>query len=1425
VGMRTGVADDRARKPAPSGYMSDPFELLAKGAMMRFVSVMTIVVGVCLSTAALAMAAPVYSVGGRFGAFNGSGAEGTFFSFGPDGVALDPATGDGYAVDGGNARVQKFSAALSPTFLLTYGWRVQAGGGNEFGICTSGCTFGTEGSGAGQFGGQFKVDNTQPVGVAVSPISKDAYVADTLNNRVEYFSEGGTFVGQFNGAGTPSGSFARPRGMAVNSAGDVFVEDTGHGVIDKFSSTGTFLCRITGLATPASEECSGTGSATPDGGLSLSEAFGAGLAADAGGNLYVADTGHNVVDEFSAGGAFMRQFGAGKLSGPQAVGVESSGNLFVVSGGSTVDEFDASGALINEIGDGTIGQSYGVTATAEGERVYVSDRAKNEVLIFGVFVGVSTEPASNITLTSAALNGMVNPNGEELTLCQFEYGEGETGAFEHTVVCEQEPAAIGKGTTAVPVTAKLTGLSADSPYHFRLVARNAHNTSEGAPQSFTTIEPVFGFQLGGPNAVEMLVSSEADQREPAAGSATALDSQAGSHPFDVTTRFLVNTEPNGDLPLNLQPKDYYVNIPAGFAGNVAKVPRCKMSELSSLTNRQRPAGCPTASQIGVIRLFRGKNASVVSETEVLPVYNMVSPSGVPAEFAFPYILIGEPVVFQVRSDGDFGVTAEVRNISEVLPIVGSQLTLWGVPADSRHDAERFLPERGASSNSGFRPGDKEGKPLPAGTAEVPFLTNPTACGTQKEASIAADSWLHPGRLAEDGRPIPGGEGWVTVDTQMFTRGITGCDRLTFNPELKVTPTTTVADSPTGLTVELSVPQSEGPNNLATPALKDARVTLPSGLAISPSQGNGLEGCTPDQIKLDSTAQPECPNASQVGKLELTTPLLPEVLTGQIYLSSERSGSTYHIYLVIRGNGILIKLEGAVTADEQTGQLAATFDENPQLQFSKLTLIFYGGPNASLATPNACGSYQTTSLLEPWSHNPAEGEAHGTPDATPFAEPFTINTGCVTGFAPSFHAGSANPVAGAFSPFSLTVSRNDGEQELSRLQVKLPKGLVGDLAGVAKCSGTQIAAAERNTGAAEKANPSCPAASQIGTVQAGAGPGEAPFFLPGRAYLTGPYRGAPYGIVAIVPVLAGPFDLGTVVVRAAISIDPHTAQVTVTSDPLPRMLDGIPLRVRRIHVSINTPKFTVNPTNCEPTKVVGLLSSFTGAQHSASARFQVMDCASLAFKPGFRVFTKARHTKRFGAFLRVKVTSGSGQANIRSVLVRLPRALPSRVATLKGACGERQFEANPAGCPAASRVGTAIARTPILSTPLTGPAIFVSHGGAAFPDLDIVLQGSGITVILEGNTNIHHNITTSNFKSAPDVPVSSFELTLPTGPHSALSANGNLCFKTVKRGRHRVRRRVKLVMPTTITGQNGAVMHRNTRIAVQGCAGGARGRRG
>jgi hypothetical protein len=498
---------------------------------------------------------------------------------------------------------------------------------------------------------------------------------------------------------------------------------------------------------------------------------------------------------------------------------------------------------------------------------------------------------------------------------------------------------------------------------------------------------------------------------------------------------------------------------------------------------------------------------------------------------------------------------------------------------------------------------------------------------------------------------------------------------------------------------------------------------------------------------------------------------------------------------------VIKLAGHVVVNQATGQITTRFKDSPQFPFEDFTASFFGGPRAPLANPQTCGSYTTDADLTPWS-------APETPDATSSSS-FQITEGCADPlpFAPSLNAGTTNPQAGGFSPFVTSVKREDGEQDLSGVTVETPKGLLADIASVPLCG-----EAEANAG-------TCPESSKIGSLIAAAGAGSEPLYLPqpGRredpVYLTGPYNGGPFGLSIVTHAEAGPFNLGDVIVRASIRVNPTTAQVTVVSDPLPQIKDGIPFRLRLVNVDINRPNFTFNPTNCEELHVNSTITGLEGGVASPSNRFQVANCALLPFKPSFGVSTQHDgELKGHGASLRVKLTfphagpqgpSQSGEANVRSVKVTLPKALPARLTTLQKACTAAQFETNAAGCPQASFVGTAIAHTPILSTPLVGPAILVSHGGEAFPDLDIVLQGQGITVILTGNTGIKHNITTSTFATVPDAPVSSFELVLPEGEHSALAANGNLCQQ-------------KLVMPTTFVAQNGATLNQETHIEVEGC---------
>jgi len=925
----------------------------------------------------------------------------------------------------------------------------------------------------------------------------------------------------------------------------------------------------------------------------------------------------------------------------------------------------------------------------------------------------------------------------------------------------------------------------------------------------------FGFESGA-SAPSVVVSNSANPGQPSEANPNDLDSQAGSHPFDMTTTFRTNLDPEGKTTGEYYSKDISTDLPAGFAGSIVSVPQCAISNLSLRARNVEGPGCPTSSQVGVAEVIVGYGGH--SALPIVPVYNIVPSDGGTAELAFHVVAVVQPIFVTARSDGDYGLVAQTTNISQYVPFAGLRITLWGVPADQRHDAERFLPALGVASFVTGRqhPGNENGQPLADSAPPTAFLTNPTRCGlaSDYETKFIGDSWERPGLFEPfDGRPLLSDPNWATATTSMYPAGVTGCNKLAFNPSLKVTPDTTEADSPSGYGVDLHVPQSIAPNDLASPALDNAVVTLPQGVAINPGAADGLQACTDNgseppgspgnEIGLGSNVQPTCPHASQVGTVELTTPLLPDILHGEVYLSSDHSANNYAVFVVIRGDGLLVKLKSTVVANPVTGQLTASFLNNPQFPFTDFVFHFYGGPRAVLVNPSACGPATTTMDLTPWSAGPG-----GTGDATP-SSTFDVSFDGLGGacpfpapFAPSLTAGTSSIQAGGFSPFSATFSRNDADQRVDHVQVKTPPGLLGTLANVPLCGEPQ---ASQGT---------CSSASQIGHVTVGVGSGAAPLYLPipGQpqqpVYLTGPYKGAPFGLTFVIPAIAGPYNLGTVVVRAAINVDPNTAVLTVTSDPLPTIINGIPIQVKTVNVLIDRPDFVFNPTNCRPLSIGGSMTSREGSTASFSSPFQVTGCGDLRFKPTFKVSTSGRTSKARGASLDARVSFPRGalgtQANIAKVRVALPKQLPSRLTTLQKACTAATFEANPGGCPAASVIGVVKAVTPTLPTVLSGPVYFVSHGGAAFPDLVIVLQGDGVRVDLTAATFINKaGITSSTFKTIPDVPVSSFELYLPQGPYSALTANRNLCTS-------------KLVMPTVFTAQNGLTMRQSTRIAVTGC---------
>jgi hypothetical protein len=881
--------------------------------------------------------------------------------------------------------------------------------------------------------------------------------------------------------------------------------------------------------------------------------------------------------------------------------------------------------------------------------------------------------------------------------------------------------------------------------------------------------------------------------------------QAGGHPYALTTTFALNTTASELGPQFPDPdqniKDVEVALPPGLIGDPQALPKCRYQEFTTFT-------CPPSTQVGTVALDSSDGSFVNA------VYNMVPRVGEPAEFA-AYAVFQIVIDFKVRTGRDYGITAPLENLSTGVGVTGSSLTIWGVPADPSHDDQRC-----ENLDELVMPpvcdGGGHGEPHAAGVSPKPLLTLPTSCQGPQTWTMRADSWQAPGDFSTATATVP---------------ATTGCGHLDFSPQIAVQPSTTAADSPSGLDLDLGLPQNENPDGTAEADLKDAVVELPAGMTVDPSAAEGLEACSEAEVGYQGGIHPaqfspgaaECPAASKLGNVSIRTPLLDHPLPGAVYLARQTEnpfGSLLALYLAVSDpiSGVVIKLPGKVELDPATGRLTASFEENPQLPFEELELELFPGSRAALTTPSTCGTYTTATDLTPWT-SPEGADAD-------LSSSFSIASGangsaCVASEAqmtnaPKFEAGTATPLAGTYSPFVLKVDRENGSQKIGAIDATLPEGLLGKLAGVTYCSDVAIAKAESRSGlgqgAVEQSDPSCPASSEIGKVKVGAGSGS-PTYVQGHAYLAGPYKGAPFSLVVITPAVAGPFDLGSVVIRNALYLDPLTTQIHAVSDPIPQSLAGIPLEIRSITIELDRPNFTLNPTSCEAKRLLGSATSTFGQVASLQNNFQVGGCNGLAFKPKLSASTQGKTSKADGTSLHVKLVpphqgpQPAGQpeeANVSRIKVDLPKQLPSRLTTLQKACTSAQFDANPAGCPAASVVGTAVAHTPLLASPLTGPAYFVSHGNEAFPQLVLVLQGENITVHLVGDTFISKaGITSSTFAHVPDVPVSSFELTLPQGRYSALAANANLCTQ-------------KLAMPTEFVGQNGTQIHTSTPISVTGC---------
>jgi hypothetical protein len=843
--------------------------------------------------------------------------------------------------------------------------------------------------------------------------------------------------------------------------------------------------------------------------------------------------------------------------------------------------------------------------------------------------------------------------------------------------------------------------------------------------------------------------------------------QAGAHP-DVTFTFRVPEGEPGENP-NFPEKTFpierahrnQVDLPVGLIGNPSVAETCADS-LMKVTGNGNGSACPVNAQVGVAEVF----GVLTSKT---PVYNMKVPTGSPAQFAFTILGVVVKLTPSVRAD-DYGITMDSGTISQGLPILGAEVTLWGVPADSAHDFQRFAPQFGGLFYAA---------PAASTLPRQSFLSTATSCpGTPETFSARLDGWESIGQF--DSASFSS-----DFDGEPFIN--TGCDLPPFEPTIEARPTTNMADAPSGLDVSLKIPQNTDPDGLSTAHLKNASVTLPAGMTVNPSSANGLGACSPSEVGLVSPiGQPKaifngadatCPNASKLGTVEVNTPLIDHPLKGAIYLAEQNNNpfaSLLALYISVEDpqTGITIKLAGQPVPDPATGRLTVDFDNNPQLPFQELKVNLYTGPRAALKTPAACGQFTTRTTMTPWT---SPYGANANPSDT-----FPITRGAGGGAClgaesqapnkPTFSAGTVDPTAGTYSPFVMKLTRADGSAPIKAIDATLPKGLLGKLAGISYCPEANLAAAAGKSGKAEQAAPSCPAASRIGSVTVGAGAGSNPLYVGGNAYLAGPYKGAPLSLAIVTPAVAGPFDLGTVVVRTALNVDPESTQLHAVSDPIPTILQGIPLDIRQIALNIDRPSFTLNPTSCDPSAVTGSALSVFGTSALLTDRFQVGGCNALGFKPKLALALKGGTARGQYPALRAQLKARAGDANIAKAVVSLPHSEFLAQEHIRTICTRVQFAANT--CPAGSIYGKAKAWSPLLDKPLSGP-VYLRSSSNDLPDLVADLGGQ-IRVSLVGRIDSIRGGIRNSFELVPDAPVSKFTLQMQGGKKGLLVNSRNLC---------------------------------------------------
>jgi hypothetical protein len=856
--------------------------------------------------------------------------------------------------------------------------------------------------------------------------------------------------------------------------------------------------------------------------------------------------------------------------------------------------------------------------------------------------------------------------------------------------------------------------------------------------------------------------------------------QAGGHPdlwieFDIENRYFPQLrdpeDPEKFLPCACNDaKDITVNLPGGFIGNPHATPQCNAKQFAF-------DECPIDSQIGVATPAGCLGAAICSANPE-PVNNLVPPPGVAGLIGFKVVIFNSPVYTELtaRTGSDYGLRATVKGVQRTLPVTHFLQVLWGTPADPVHDAWRFAkpcvllciaqpPTTGYSSNSPLRP----------------FLSNPTTCGEPLKSTLDIDAY--------DGGHTHAESPWPTT---------TGCDQLSFNPSQAIKPTTTEADAPSGADFILTVPQFESPTVPSPSQLRGAVVTLPDGFSIAPNLTNGKTTCTDAEARFGTEEQAQCPEHAKIGSISVETPVLPGPLTGYVYLGESLPGDRYRMFLVFDGFGLHIKLPGSVRPDPATGQIAIHFDELPQAPFARFDMHIFGSERGPLATPTRCGSYEVKSVFTPWDSVLPQQTSRQifTIDRGPGGRPCPADP---RPFDPGFQAAGAGNTGGSHTSFSVDLSRNDGDQFLSGLTVTTPPGFSATLKGIPYCPEAAIAQLSDPlySGNSELMSSTCPAASQVGTLTAGIGAGTHPLYQNGKVYLAGPYKGAPMSLEIVIPAVSGPYDLGNVATRAAIEVDPNTAQITTVSDPLPQIVEGIPLRTRQIRLNLDRPDFVLNPTNCAPLSVAATVGGAEGASVVRSSHYQAANCALLEFEPELQLRMGGAIKRRGHPAIHAVLKAAPGEANIDRVAVTLPANELVDQTHLNAPCTRPQFAAG--SCPSSTVLGSAEAHTPILDKALSGPVYLVT-GDHKLPDLVVTLHGQ-VDVTLRGriDSTKQGGIRTT-FANVPDVPVTDFRLDLAGGKKGLITNSEDSC-------RHLGRARVQM------RGQNNRRSNRRVRIQV------------